>query len=150
MKLANRLSPHLNGKPQPPLRPNGYGDQVSPPQAAKGDTPAIRDPKTGQFGKGNVAAIGHVNPTARARAELQKALVAAVSPENLADLAQRLLADAKRGSVPSAELLLRYVIGRPVGAADPDRVSLEGRNLIQSWPLLAEFGTVLTSRCSTF
>ena len=130
MKLANRMKPHLNGtlKP-PPSPPNGYGDPPAPaPEAKKAKKPKGdgRDARTGPFGEGNTAAAGHVNPTARARAELQEALVAAVSPKDIEALAQRLLADALRGQVASAELLLKYIVGTPARAEDPDRVALEG------------------------
>lgn len=137
VRLAPRVKPHRNGKPVPPLPPNGYGD--SPAPKAKPAEPAGRDAETGRFGAGNTAALGHVNPTARARAELQKALVAAVTPADVEALARKLLADALGGQVPSAELLLKYVVGRPAKAEDPDRVALEAWKLIQSWPMLAEF-----------
>jgi len=142
MKLKNRASLHLNGKS--PSSPNGYGDgaQTEPPD--KPGPATGRDPKSGRFQKGNTAAAGHVNPTARARAELQKALIAAISTEDIAAVARRLRDDALRGSVPSAELLLKYVIGRPAKAEDPDRVALEAWKLIQSWPMLAEFVVAAT------
>jgi hypothetical protein len=139
--LPNRVRLHLNAKPVPPSPPNGYGDLRTPApkakraQKAKGDG---RDARTGRFGKGNTAAVGQVNPIARARAELQKALVAAVSKSDMEALAQRLLADALRGQVASAELLLKYVVGKPAPAADPDRVALDGWRLLQAWPWLAE------------
>ena len=95
--------------------------------------------KTGRLGTGNTAAAGHVNPTARARAGLQKALIAAVSPADIEALARRLLADALRGQVASAELLLKYVVGKPARAEDPDRVELEAWKSIQAWPWLSEF-----------
>lgn len=145
MKLANRMKPHLNGKHEPPPSPpNGYGDPASPAAPAKkkktkGKADGGRDARTGQFGKGNTAALGPVNPTARARAELQKALVAAVKKEDIGALAQRLLADALRGQVASAELLLKYVVGKPAKAEDPDRVDLEAWRLIQAWPWVSEF-----------
>jgi hypothetical protein len=124
------------GEPKPPSSPNGYGDGPA-------ETPADRDAKTGRFGPGNTAALGHVNPTARARAELQKALIAAVTPADIEALAKRLLADALSGQVPSAELLLKYVVGKPAKADDPDRVALEAWRLIQAWPMLAEFAVAV-------
>ena len=140
MILANRMKPHLNGKPKaPPSLPNGYGGPPPLVPTVKEGKADDRDEKTGRFGKGNTAAAGHVNPTARARAELQKALVAAVSTEDIAAVARRLRDDALSGNVPSAELLLKYVIGRPATAVDPDRVALEAWKLIQSWPWLSDF-----------
>jgi hypothetical protein len=41
--------------------------------------------------------------------------------------------------VASAELLLKYVVGKPAKAEDPDRVDLEAWRLVQSWPWLSEF-----------
>lgn len=140
IKLANRVKPHLNGKPKaPPSPPNGYGAPPTPSADPKKEKADSRDAKTGRFGKGNTAALGHVNPTARARAELQKALIAAVSTDDIAAVAKRLLADALRGQVASAELLLKYVVSKPAKAEDPDRVALEAWRLIQSWPWLSEF-----------
>src|SRR4051812_18655705 len=98
-----------------------------------------RNARTGRFGKGNTAALGHVDPSARARAELQKALVAAVSKQDIEARARRLLADALRGQVSSAELLLKYVVGKPAKADDPDRVGLEAWRLVQAWPWVSEF-----------
>src|SRR5262245_50653088 len=126
MKLANRTNPHLNGKP--PL-PNGTHGTGAVPKNADG-----RDLKSGQFTAGNTAAVGHVNPTARARAELQRALVAAVRAEDISALAKTLLENAKGGDVPSAELLLKYVLGRPAPAADPDRLEVDAWQLVQNWP----------------
>ena len=140
MKLAIRVKPHLNGKPKPPPSPpNGYGGSLPAPAKPNEGSTADRDARTGRFGKGNRAAAGHVNPTARARADLQRALIAAVTKEDIEGLARRLLADALRGQVASAELLLKYVVGKPAKAEDPDRVELEEWRLIQSWPWLPEF-----------
>lgn len=87
MKLANRVKPHLNGKPKaPPSPPNGYGHPPAPTAEPKKDNADVRDAKTGRFGKGNRAAVGHVNPTARARAELQKAMIASVTAADIAAL----------------------------------------------------------------
>ncbi len=139
-RLAGRVPPHRKATPKPPSPPNGYGE--GPPPALT--QPATgRDAKTGRFGTGNTAALGHVNPTARARADLQKALIAAVTPGDIEALAKKLLADALAGQVPSAELLLKYVIGKPAKADDPDRVALEAWRLIQAWPMLAEFAVAV-------
>lgn len=158
MKVINRMAEHTNGQhlagdgrngtTTAPFPPNGYGaDKPRRPKVKtrarkkKGTNPPKaegRNPSTGRFAAGNTAAAGHVNPTARARAELQKALIAAVSTADVEAVARRLRDDALRGSVPSAELLLKYVIGKPARSEDPDRVALEGWRLIQSWPWLAE------------
>ena len=152
MKTINRMTHCLNGNAEPiarmdsppvaPSLPKGYGEPPAPARKVARETaqpPADRDTKTGRFAPGNSAAAGHVNPTARARADLQKALIAAVSPDDIAAVARRLRDDALGGNVPSAELLLKYVVGRPARAADPDRVELEAWKMIQSWPWLSEF-----------
>ena len=36
-------------------------------------------------------------------------------------------------------MLLKYVVGKPAKAEDPDRVGLEAWRLIQAWPWLSEF-----------
>jgi len=99
MKVVNRMAEHMNGRHLPgdgrngtattPFPPNGYGAAKPRPKKKtrarkkkKGTNPPKtegRNPSTGRFATGNTAAAGHVNPTARARAELQKALIAAVS-----------------------------------------------------------------------
>jgi hypothetical protein len=164
MPLLNRVAMHLSGKPQasdlangtatPPSPPNGYGAPKAPRKKKnataragkpKSATPrGGRNPKTGRFAAGNKVAAWHVNPMARARAELQKALVAAVSTNDVAAVAKRLRDDALRGHVASAELLLKYVIGKPAKAEDPDRVELEAWKLVQSWPILAELVVAMT------
>jgi hypothetical protein len=50
------------------------------------------------------------------RTELQKTLIAAVSATDLDAVDKRLLADAKAGTAPSAELFLTYAIGRAAKA----------------------------------
>ena len=43
-----------------------------------------------------------------------------------------------------AELLLKYVVGKPAPAADPDRLELGAWRLVQPWPLVAELVSTLT------
>src|SRR5262245_17930327 len=121
MRVANRVRSRLTGKPKSPSPPYGYGDASSAGSAPKppAPAPAGRDGKTGRFQPGNTAALGHINPAARARADLQKALIAAVTPADIEALAKRLLADGLTGQVASAELLLKYVVGKPATAGDP-------------------------------
>lgn len=169
MQLANRIVGLANGMPNhfpaqsepagSPILPFGNGgDQRAQAERKpringkrrrkerkRAKSASDRDAATGRFAAGNQAAVGHVNRTARARAELQKALITAVTPADMEALAKRLLTIAIAGDVPSAELLLKYVIGRPAKAEDPDRVTLEAWRLIQSWPIMAEFVVALTN-----
>lgn len=66
--------------------------------------PIGRGPK-GQFAPGNRAARG--NPHARQVARLRAALLRAVKPHDLADIAKALLGKAKAGDVGAARELLQ-------------------------------------------
>ena len=77
---------------------------------------------TGQFAPGNRASAGR---TSRAT-ELRKAFVAAVSAEDVAAIAQKLVELAKAGDVPCAKLILDR-LGRP--GTDDDEIDT-GRNRV--------------------
>lgn len=61
-----------------------------------------------RFGPGNKAAVGRSSKGA----ELERALRAAVTPADLADVAAKMLAKAKRGDVRAAHWLTDRMIGR--------------------------------------
>ena len=46
------------------------------------------------------------------QAELRRALLNAVGPEDISDLAKQLLADAQNGEVAAAKLVLEHVLGK--------------------------------------
>jgi hypothetical protein len=93
------------------------------------DAPAGRDAK-GRFAKGNPGGPG--NPFARHLAKLRSALVQCVSEEDIRQIANGLLVNAKLGHLPSIRILLMYVLGKPSGAVNPDTLDIdEWRQLVQ-------------------
>ena len=89
-------------------------ERVEPPSPGGGNG---RDGR-GRFMKGNPGGPG--NPFARRVAQLRAALLNVVTPEDIAGMAQHLLAMAKIGDLPAIKLLFLYAVGRPVDVEDPD------------------------------
>jgi hypothetical protein len=77
----------------------------------------------GRFKPGNRGGPG--NPFARQVAQLRKALLDAVGPDDIQAVAQRLVCLAKEGDVAAAKLLLAYTIGKPEAAPHPDRMDAD-------------------------
>ena len=67
----------------------------------------------GRFGPGNRAARG--NPHARRVARLRTALLRAVTPQDIKEVAVTLVAKAKDGDVAAVRELLQRLLGPPVG-----------------------------------
>lgn len=75
----------------------------------------------GRFAPGNPGGPG--NPYARRVAALRTALLEAVTPEALGELARALVKQAKAGDVAAAKLVLSYLVGAPsASTVDPDRL----------------------------
>src|SRR5262249_33190998 len=98
------------------------------PQAQS--APRYPDPPTnigrdvhGRFTFGNPGGPG--NPFARKCAALRKALLDAVSEEDIMDMARVLVLRAKTGDKEAVKLLWQYVIGKPTAPKDPDRMDIE-------------------------
>jgi hypothetical protein len=85
------------------------------PQAAE---PKANHDARGKFTRGNKGGPG--NPFARQTAALRQALISAVTPQDIADIAAQLLEKAKQGDVPAAKLVFSYALGKPTPAVDPD------------------------------
>src|ERR1700722_8743788 len=68
----------------------------------------------GRFTRGNKGGPG--NPFARQTAALRQALTSAVTPQDIADIAAKLLEKAKQGDVPAAKLVFSYALGKPTPA----------------------------------
>lgn len=79
----------------------------------------FRDQK-GRFQPGNPGGPG-AKIGGRVQA-LRMALIAAISPEDIAALAQALLRNALGGDLESTKILLRYAIGEPVRMEAPEVV----------------------------
>jgi hypothetical protein len=124
--------------------PNGhYGDASVAPPLPNGDNgeAATADQGTGRhsngrFAKGNAGGPG--NPFARQSAALRQALCDAVSEEDIQELAQELLAQAKAGNLAAMKLLFSYVIGRPAPAVDPDTLDQQEWERLKSVPVEQE------------
>jgi len=85
----------------------------------------------GRFRPGNRAAKG--NPHAAAVARLRSALLAAVTPDDVAEIVRALVAKARRGDVVAARELLSRVLGPPVELDFVERIERLER-------MIAEFG----------
>lgn len=72
-----------------------------------------RDPLTGRFLDGNRASVGAGGNSGRMR-EFRQAVLAALSPEELAALVRRLYRDAMAGDDVAAALLLDRTLGKPL------------------------------------
>ncbi|MBY0229654.1 MAG: hypothetical protein K2W96_10280 [Gemmataceae bacterium] len=83
-------------------------------------TPAVPEGRTanGRFAKGNAGGPG--NPFARQTAAYRKAFASAVSPEEMAALAQAMKQKALEGDVAAARLVCSYLMGQPAPSPDPD------------------------------
>jgi hypothetical protein len=82
-----------------------------------------RDAQTGRFTRGWKGGPG--NPFARAVAARRQALLDAVTPQDLADVAKSLLRRAIAGDAAAAKVLLAYTVGKPAAAVDPDRLDVD-------------------------
>jgi hypothetical protein len=83
----------------------------------------------GRFAAGNKG--GPRNPFGRRTAELRKAMLAAISGDDLQAIMVKLVELARAGDVPAAKLVLHYAVGKPTEAADPDRVDIDEFQLYQ-------------------
>lgn len=146
-KLRNRIEPFVNGTPTAGGKEtaNGHPAANGEPTAQRAvpeptpptppPDPADRD-TAGRFQPG--CRPGPGNPFAKRVAGLRKALLDSVSEADVAQLGQKLLAQALDGDVAAAKVLLSYVVGKPTAPVDPDRVELEAWKLLLSWPTVAE------------
>lgn len=81
--------------------------QTPKPNGPNG-TQIVRDAR-GRFAQGTKGGPG--NPHARAVGRLRSALLATVTPEDVAAVARKLLELSLDGNLAAAQLLLRYVVG---------------------------------------
>jgi hypothetical protein len=92
----------------------------------------------GRFLPGNAGGGRHVNPFGRYQRELRGALLAAVSPADLQAVIRKVLQLAKRGHGPSVDILLRYTLGGPPPALDPDRLDEHELSVKRGRPTLID------------
>jgi hypothetical protein len=99
---------------------NGHADGASARAEA---TAAEERDKAGRFAPGNKGGPG--NPFARQVAARRKALLDAISPEDVAAVGKELLSRSLAGDVAAAKVLLAYVVGNPGPMVDPDNLDLQ-------------------------
>jgi hypothetical protein len=100
--------------------------------------PENRDP-TGRWLRGCPPGPG--NPFVRAVGARRKAILEAVTAEDVAAVARKLRDQALAGDVAAAKVLLAYVVGKPAPAADPDRADLQEVRLLLEAPLAEQLLT---------
>jgi hypothetical protein len=120
---------HPNGTPAGTVPTGIDGNGATPP-------PCPDQGADGRFLPGNKAAAG--NSFHRAVAARRKALLDAVSPEEVAAVGRKLTEQALAGDVPSAKVLLSYVVGKPAESPNPDRVDLDELRLLLAAPMKLE------------
>jgi hypothetical protein len=143
--VMNPTSPAPNSfnpldRPDAPMTNGANGASASMPNdgngkpapSANASNGAGRDNR-GRFAAGNAGGPG--NPFARRMAAFRKALCAAVSEQDIRDVAARLLQAAKGGDVAAAKVLLAYTVGRPPDAVNPDTLDLEEWRLFRQTPV---------------
>jgi hypothetical protein len=69
---------------------------------------------------------------------MREAILRVVGVEELERLVRELYECAVRGDVAAAQLILRYVVGKPGNAVDPDRVDLDEWAVANAAPTRAE------------
>ena len=92
--------------------------QVQPKPQTTSDRAA-----NGQFKPGNQEACG--NPFGRRVAQLRAILMRTVTDGDFAEIAEMLIAKAKKGDLAATRLLLSYTLGKPSTTVNPDRVAID-------------------------
>lgn len=100
----------------PPALAAGSRLNGGPPESKERD-------EQGRFAEGNRGGPG--NPFARKVAAIRQAFFSAVSDEDLKGIVAAIIAEAKKGNVQAAKLLLSYLLGKPAAAVNPDRLDIE-------------------------
>jgi hypothetical protein len=86
----------------------------------------------GQFAKGNT--LGKGNPFYRRLAEVRAHSIAEISPSEVRAIMRKLLDLGMAGDVAAISILLRYVIGKPAKAVNPDNADLNEWRKLESAP----------------
>ena len=93
------------------------------PNAAPNATPKPDHEANGKFAPGNRGGPG--NPYARRVSELRHIILDCLGEEELSDIIHAMIAQAKKGDVAAARLLLQYSLGKPAAAVEPDRMHID-------------------------
>jgi hypothetical protein len=83
----------------------------------------------GRFTKGNPGGSG--NPFGRQVAALRGALMSCITNEDVQEVVAALLAQAKKGNVAAARLILTYSVGKPANTVDPDQAEVDESQRLQ-------------------
>jgi hypothetical protein len=118
--MTSRINPGRNGH--------------AAPSHTSADGPPPGHDAAGHFAKGN--RLGHGNPFARRVAALRSALLAAITPERMQKLAERLYRRAMLGDVAAAKLLLTHTLGAPAPSVSPDLLDRQEFELAAAGPEL--------------
>ena len=85
---------------------------------------------SGKFGSGNTAAVGHLNAYARQVAKLRQVLLESVTEEDVREIIQAMVREAKKGDLAAAREVLTRIIGKPPESPDPDSLDNAERRLL--------------------
>ena len=99
----------------------------------------------GQFLLNNMGGPG--NPFARQVATLRKALINAITPENMQKIANKLIELAEQGNIQAIKLLLAYAIGKPQPAPSPDQLDTEEWNIFREQASMQQEMPRLSKTC---
>jgi hypothetical protein len=91
--------------------------------------------RRGTFARGNKCAKG--NPFARKMALFRSSLLRGLDEGKLEALGDKLYSLALAGDVTAAELLLKYAVGKPTPAVNPDRLDSDEFAVLTSGPTLS-------------
>jgi hypothetical protein len=94
------------------------------PTPANHDTDGDGRDACGRFGPGNKFGSGG-NPYAAKVAALRMALLAAVTEDDVREIAEVLVAKAKDGDHAATKLLFQYTLGKPQPYVSPDRLTID-------------------------
>jgi hypothetical protein len=133
---------HANGtEPRPAAPPSTTVATVAAPATPAAPAPEAQSPNHGACGRfvaGNKAAAG--NSFHRAVAARRKALLEAVTDDDVRAIAGKLKRQALAGDTAAAKILLAYLIGKPASAASADDADLDLHELrlLRQAPLAVE------------
>jgi hypothetical protein len=94
------------------------------PTPANHDTDGDGRDRCGRFGPGNKFGSGG-NPFAAKVAGLRMALLAAVTEDDIREIADVLVAQAKDGDKAATKLVFAYTLGKPQPFVSPDRLTVD-------------------------
>jgi hypothetical protein len=107
---------------------NGHPPAAEPPSQPSTNGQNGHD-ASGRFTKGNPGGRG--NPFARKVAALRAAFLKDLTRDDIKEIAATLKAQAKKGDVAAARLVLAYALGKPAKAVDIDRLDADEWEVIR-------------------